>query len=143
MVSIANSHIFLGFLCRERESLQLSSTVSYNSDGMSVTLKATNENLPPNVIRQLAKELKNLDESPPEGINVIVNDDDFTTIFADIEGPGNILSRCFGLLSNIFWPSSIKFACLKQLCRSCCVPTLHTWVSFAIPRLSSFSSIIV
>ncbi|RCV22055.1 hypothetical protein SEVIR_4G157800v4 [Setaria viridis] len=49
---------------------------------------ATNENLPPNVIRQLAKELKNLDESPPEGINVIVNDDDFTTIFADIEGPG-------------------------------------------------------
>jgi ubiquitin-conjugating enzyme E2 S len=57
-----------------------------------VTLKATNENLPPNVIKQLAKELKNLDESPPEGINVIVNDDDFTTIFADIEGPGNILS---------------------------------------------------
>ncbi|GJN39019.1 hypothetical protein PR202_gb28110 [Eleusine coracana subsp. coracana] len=48
---------------------------------------ATNENLPPNVIRQLAKELKNLDESPPEGIKVTVNDDDFTTIFADIEGP--------------------------------------------------------
>ncbi|KAM3214490.1 hypothetical protein ACQJBY_066771 [Aegilops geniculata] len=48
---------------------------------------ATNENLPPNVIRQLAKELKNLDESPPEGIKVIVNDDDFSTIFADIEGP--------------------------------------------------------
>jgi len=52
-----------------------------------VASMATNENLPPNVIRQLAKELKNLDESPPEGINVIVNDDDFTTIFADIEGP--------------------------------------------------------
>jgi ubiquitin-conjugating enzyme E2 S len=34
----------------------------------------------------LAKELKNLDASPPEGIKVIVNDD-FTTIFADIEGP--------------------------------------------------------
>ncbi|KAB1223206.1 Ubiquitin-conjugating enzyme E2 22 [Morella rubra] len=31
---------------------------------------ATNENLPPNVIKQLAKELKNLDESPPEGIKV-------------------------------------------------------------------------
>jgi hypothetical protein len=77
---------------------------------MSVTLKATNENLPPIVIRQLAKELKNLDESPPEGINVIVNDDDFTTIFADIEGPGNILSRCFGLPCKHFWPSSIEFA---------------------------------
>lgn len=48
---------------------------------------ATNENLPPNVIKQLAKELKNLDETPPEGIKVGVNDDDFTTIFADIEGP--------------------------------------------------------
>lgn len=50
-------------------------------------LMATNENLPPNVIRQLAKELKNLDETPPEGIKVVVNDDDFSTIFADIEGP--------------------------------------------------------
>ncbi|KDP31735.1 hypothetical protein JCGZ_14892 [Jatropha curcas] len=48
---------------------------------------ATNENLPPNVIKQLAKELKNLDESPPEGIKVGVNDDDFSTIYADIEGP--------------------------------------------------------
>lgn len=48
---------------------------------------ATNENLPPNVIRQLAKELKNLDETPPEGIKVGVNDDDFSIIFADIEGP--------------------------------------------------------
>ncbi|KAK7266951.1 hypothetical protein RIF29_19613 [Crotalaria pallida] len=49
--------------------------------------QATNENLPPNVIRQLAKELKSLDESPPEGIKVVVNDDDFSTIYADIEGP--------------------------------------------------------
>ncbi|KAI3794037.1 hypothetical protein L1987_36662 [Smallanthus sonchifolius] len=48
---------------------------------------ATNENLPPNVIKQLARELKNLDETPPEGINVGVNDDDFSTIYADIEGP--------------------------------------------------------
>ncbi|KAL2892351.1 Ubiquitin-conjugating enzyme E2 22 [Bienertia sinuspersici] len=48
---------------------------------------ATNENLPPNVIKQLAKELKNLDETPPEGIKVGVNDDDFATIFADIDGP--------------------------------------------------------
>ncbi|KAL1813428.1 hypothetical protein ACET3Z_023493 [Daucus carota] len=48
---------------------------------------ATNENLPPNVIKQLAKELKNLDEIPPEGIIVGVNDEDFSTIYADIEGP--------------------------------------------------------
>ncbi|KAI4319653.1 hypothetical protein MLD38_033230 [Melastoma candidum] len=48
---------------------------------------ATNENLPPNVVKQLVKELKNLDESPPEGIKVVVNEDNFSTIYADIEGP--------------------------------------------------------
>nr|GMC90239.1 ubiquitin-conjugating enzyme E2 22 [Ipomoea batatas] len=52
-----------------------------------VLAMATNENLPPNVIKQLAKELKNLDETPPEGIKVGVNDDDFSIIYADIEGP--------------------------------------------------------
>ncbi|EPS72733.1 ubiquitin carrier protein, partial [Genlisea aurea] len=49
--------------------------------------QATNENLPPNVVKQLAKELKNLDEVPPEGIKVGINDDNFSTIYADIEGP--------------------------------------------------------
>ncbi|KAM1333343.1 hypothetical protein EV1_009345 [Malus domestica] len=52
---------------------------------------ATNENLPPNVIKQLAKELKSLDESPPEGIQVGLNDDDFSIIYADIEGPGTFI----------------------------------------------------
>ena len=50
------------------------------------------------MIKQLAKELKNLDESPPEGIKVGINDDDFSTIFADIEGPGMWLC----LKSSIF-----------------------------------------
>eukprot|EP00262_Sarcandra_glabra_P013594 TRINITY_DN3801_c0_g1_i1.p1 TRINITY_DN3801_c0_g1~~TRINITY_DN3801_c0_g1_i1.p1 ORF type:complete len:266 (+),score=67.64 TRINITY_DN3801_c0_g1_i1:347-1144(+) len=68
---------------------------------------ATNENLPPNVIKQLAKELKNLDETPPEGIKVNVNDDDFSTIFADIEGPAgtpyeNGIFRMKLLLSHDF-----------------------------------------
>nr|VDD20973.1 unnamed protein product [Brassica rapa] len=49
--------------------------------------QASNENLPPNVIKQLAKELKSLDESPPDGIKVVVNDEDFSQICADIEGP--------------------------------------------------------
>jgi len=73
------------------------------------SLKATNENLPPNVIKQLAKELKNLDESPPEGIQVGVNDDDFSIIYADIEGPGmkrfpsNLLSLrySFGVYNQV------------------------------------------
>ncbi|XP_077240142.1 ubiquitin-conjugating enzyme E2 22-like [Tasmannia lanceolata] len=68
---------------------------------------ATNENLPPNVIKQLAKELKNLDETPPEGIKVTINDDDFSTIFADIEGPAgtpyeNGIFRMKLLLSHDF-----------------------------------------
>ena len=52
-------------------------------------MQATNGNLPPNIIKQLARELKNLDETPPEGIKVGVNDDDFSTIYADIDGPGS------------------------------------------------------
>ncbi|MQL71375.1 hypothetical protein Taro_003709, partial [Colocasia esculenta] len=47
---------------------------------------ATNGNLPPNVIKRPVKELHNLDQAPPEGIKLLVNDDDFSTIFADIEG---------------------------------------------------------
>lgn len=74
---------------------------------------ATNENLPPNVIKQLAKELKNLDETPPEGIKVIVNDDDFTNIYADIEGPAetpyeNGIFRMKLLLSRDFPQSPPK-----------------------------------
>lgn len=56
---------------------------------MASALYELNENqiLPPSVIKQLARELKSLNETPPEGIKVIVNDDNFSTIFADIEGP--------------------------------------------------------
>lgn len=48
---------------------------------------ATNENLPPRVIKELARDLKSLDENPPEDIRVLVNDDNLSTIFADIDGP--------------------------------------------------------
>lgn len=56
---------------------------------MASDLFELNENqiLPPYVIKQLARELKNLNETPPEGIKVVINDDNFSTIFADIEGP--------------------------------------------------------
>ncbi|OMO82927.1 Ubiquitin-conjugating enzyme, E2 [Corchorus olitorius] len=67
-------------------SLLIRQVATLVSFGTSLS-EATNENLPPNVIKQLAKELKSLDESPPEGIKVGVNDDDFSIIYADIEGP--------------------------------------------------------
>ena len=46
------------------------------------------ENLSPQVIRQVTREVVSLAESPPEGIKVFVNEQDITDIHATIEGPG-------------------------------------------------------
>lgn len=65
------------------------------------------------MIKQLAKELKNLDETPPEGIKVGVNDDDFSTIYADIEGPGMVsLLSIFHFLRH-------------NTCSNCSIPTMQ------------------
>ncbi|XP_044015741.1 ubiquitin-conjugating enzyme E2 S [Aphidius gifuensis] len=45
------------------------------------------ENLSPQIIRRVAKEMTELVAQPPEGIRVIINDDDLTDIQAVIEGP--------------------------------------------------------
>lgn len=45
------------------------------------------ENLSPQIIRRVAKEMSELAAQPPEGIRVIINDDDLTDIQAVIEGP--------------------------------------------------------
>ena len=47
------------------------------------------ENLSPQIIRQVVKELQDLVMEPPEGIKVQMNDEDVTDIQAYIEGPGN------------------------------------------------------
>ena len=46
------------------------------------------ENLSPQIIKQVAKELQSLTASPPEGVKVFTNDEDITNIQASIEGPG-------------------------------------------------------
>lgn len=46
------------------------------------------ENLPPQIIRKVSKEVLELAEEPPEGIKVFVNEEDITDIQATIEGPG-------------------------------------------------------
>jgi ubiquitin-conjugating enzyme E2 S len=51
------------------------------------------ENLSPQIIRRLIKEMNDLVNDPPEGINVKFDDEDITDIQAYIEGPGNIHSR--------------------------------------------------
>lgn len=45
------------------------------------------ENLSPQIIRRVAKEMSELANDPPEGIRVIINDQDITDIQALIEGP--------------------------------------------------------
>ena len=46
------------------------------------------ENLPPQIIRKVTKEVMGLAEDPPEGVKVFVNEEDITDIQATIEGPG-------------------------------------------------------
>lgn len=45
------------------------------------------ENLHPQIIKQVSKELTSLTNDPPEGIKVFVNEQDITDIQATIEGP--------------------------------------------------------
>lgn len=54
------------------------------------------ENLSPQIIRQVTKEISALCRNPPEGIKVFMNDEDVTDIQATIEGPGKkfVMSVC-------------------------------------------------
>jgi len=45
------------------------------------------ENLCPQIIRQVTKELMELQKEPPEGVRVFINEDDITDIHATIDGP--------------------------------------------------------
>lgn len=48
------------------------------------------ENLSPQIIRRVVKEMQDLQNNAPEGIKVKINDADVTDIQALIEGPGII-----------------------------------------------------
>ncbi len=45
--------------------------------------------LAPDVIKKVFVELKDLTQNPPEGIKVIINEEDVTDVQALIDGPGN------------------------------------------------------
>lgn len=47
------------------------------------------ENLSPQTIRQVVKEMSDIHTNSPEGIKVQINETDVTDIQAVIEGPGN------------------------------------------------------
>lgn len=48
------------------------------------------ENLSPQIIRRVVKEMQDLVANPPEGIKVQINDEDVTDIQGFIEGPAGI-----------------------------------------------------
>ncbi|XP_008473896.1 ubiquitin-conjugating enzyme E2 S [Diaphorina citri] len=45
------------------------------------------ENLSPQIIRRVSKELQDLTKTPPEGIHVCINEEDITDVQAIIDGP--------------------------------------------------------
>lgn len=51
------------------------------------------ENVNPQIIRQVAKELGELQKDPPEGIKIHVNEEDLTDIQASIEGPCGLIMQ--------------------------------------------------
>ena len=59
-----------------------------------LTRAQSNENIAPQVLRQVARELNSLAGSPPDGIKVHVNEEDITDIQATITGPGGICAKC-------------------------------------------------
>ncbi|XP_031567300.1 ubiquitin-conjugating enzyme E2 S-like [Actinia tenebrosa] len=54
---------------------------------MMATTSSNVENLSPQIIKQVARELQGLASNPPEGIKIFTNDEDITDIQATIEGP--------------------------------------------------------
>lgn len=60
------------------------------------------ENLSPQVIKSLSKEIAELISDPPEGIKVLTNEEDITDIQAYIEGPGQSLNVLI-LSINLSW----------------------------------------
>lgn len=55
---------------------------------MSIFFQFSNvENLSPQIIRQVSKEIADLCNDPPEGIKIFPNEEDITDIQAQIEGP--------------------------------------------------------
>ena len=58
------------------------------------------DNFSPHVLRQVAKEMGQLQKDPPEGIKVHCNEEDITDIQASIDGPGSELRPGLALFNQ-------------------------------------------
>lgn len=73
----------------------------YSTTYSNLSFQISNvENLSPQIIRRVAKEMSELATQPPEGIRVILNEEDVTDIQAIIEGPCKIKPRIITTLLN-------------------------------------------
>ena len=63
---------------------------------------SSSENIGPGVVLKLAKELRSLSQSPPDGVKIVMNEDEVTDIAADITGPSCTAfdGGCAALLSK-------------------------------------------
>lgn len=73
-----------------------------NNIQLSFCQSSNVENLSPQVIRQVSKELWELSSNPPEGIKVFINEEDVTDIQAAIDGPGNFFFSLSLRDTNLF-----------------------------------------
>lgn len=80
------SDIFV-WLVITRDSLNIY-TIQYQMHLMEVIFQVSNvENLSPQTLKGVVKEMQDLVNQPPEGIKIQFNDEDVTDIQAYIEGP--------------------------------------------------------
>lgn len=62
---------------------------NFDFNSFHVAVQSSNvENLSPQIIRQVAKEMQDIHTNAPEGIKVQINESDVTDIQAVLEGPG-------------------------------------------------------
>jgi hypothetical protein len=65
---------------------------------LSLSTHDQTDSLPPSSIRRIAKELSQLRNTPPEGIRVVVDEEDITSFGAWVEGPGQSLLLLLSVL---------------------------------------------
>lgn len=71
------------------------------------------ENVCPQVLRGVTRELRRLAANPPAGVKLVLRDDDLTDVLAHIDGPG----QCSRLLHPITLHSTRFLCCtLDSLC---------------------------
>ena len=79
------------------------------------------ENLHPHIVRRVMREVTELSQDPPEGVKVILNEDDITDIQATIEGPGVLVCVCVCVCGVLCACVCVWCVCVWCVCVCVCV----------------------